>query len=113
LHTIRALASTLKLTIVASIMLDFLEVRFGEQYYIPKQDIHIEMAEVVSIHNDIVKLSQLGLLDIEVNNQSWIDEILRSMIHSFKEFRCKLKGKNVCSLSKRFEQFKASSVRTS
>jgi hypothetical protein len=57
------------------------------------------MAEVVSIHNEIVKLKQLGLLDAEVNDQSRIDEILRSMIHYFKEFRCKHKGKVVCSLS--------------
>jgi DNA-binding protein Fis len=56
------------------------------------------MAEVVSIHNEIVKLKQLGLLDVEVNDQSRIDEILKSMMHSFKEFRCKLKGKDVCSL---------------
>jgi hypothetical protein len=44
-------------------------------------------------------LKQLGLLDTEVNDQSRIDEILKSMIHSFKEFRCKHKGKDVCSSS--------------
>jgi hypothetical protein len=55
------------------------------------------MDKVVSIHNEIVKLKQLGLLYAEVNNQSRIDEILRSMIHSFKEFKCKHKGKVVCS----------------
>jgi hypothetical protein len=41
------------------------------------------MVKVVSIHNEIVKLRQLGLLDAKVNDQSRIDEILRSMIHSF------------------------------
>jgi hypothetical protein len=56
------------------------------------------MAEVFSIHNEIIKLKQLGLLDAEDNDQSRIDEIVRSMIHSFKEFRCKHKGKVVCSL---------------
>lgn len=55
------------------------------------------MAKVVSIHNEIVKLKQLGLLYAEVNDQSRIDEILKSMIHSFKEFKCKHKGKVVCS----------------
>jgi hypothetical protein len=43
-------------------------------------------------------LKQLGLLDAEVNDQFKIDEILKSMIHFFKEFRCKHKGKDVCSL---------------
>jgi hypothetical protein len=57
------------------------------------------MAEVVSIHNEIVKLKQLRLLDAEVNDQSMIDETLRSMLHSFKEFKCKHKGKDVCSSS--------------
>jgi hypothetical protein len=49
----------------------------------PKHDKDTKMAEVVSIHNEIVKLKQLGLLDVEVNDQSRIDEILRSMIHFF------------------------------
>jgi hypothetical protein len=57
------------------------------------------MAEVVSIHNVIVKLKQLGLLHVEVNDQSKIDEILGSVIHSFKEFRCKHKSEVVCSSS--------------
>jgi hypothetical protein len=35
-----------------------------------------------------------------VNDQSWIDEILlTSIIHSFKELRCELKGKEVRSSS--------------
>jgi hypothetical protein len=38
------------------------------------------MVEFVSIHNEIENLKQLGLLDAEVNDQSKIDEILRSMI---------------------------------
>jgi hypothetical protein len=45
------------------------------------------MAEVVSIHKEIVKLKQLALLDADVNDQSRIDEILRSVIHSFSESR--------------------------
>jgi hypothetical protein len=57
------------------------------------------MTEVFSIHNKIVKLKQLGLLDAEVNDQSKIDEILKSIIHVFKEFWCKHKSKDVCSLS--------------
>jgi hypothetical protein len=57
------------------------------------------MAKVISIHNEIVKLKHLGLLDAEVNDQSMIDETLRSMMHSFKEFKCKHKGKDVCSSS--------------
>jgi hypothetical protein len=57
------------------------------------------MDDVISIHNEIVKLKQLGLLDEEVDDQSRIDEILRSLIHSFEEFRRKLKGKYVCSSS--------------
>jgi hypothetical protein len=84
---------------VASDMLEYLEVQFGESYLIPEQDINTQMAEVVSIHNEIVNFKQLGLLDAEVNDQFRIDEIIRSMIHSFKEFICKPKGKEVCSSS--------------
>jgi hypothetical protein len=54
------------------------------------------MAEVVSIHNEIVKLKQLGLLDVEVNDQSRIDEILTSMIHFF------LRNSNVSIKEKMF-----------
>jgi hypothetical protein len=43
---------------VASDMLEFLEVRLGEQYLIPEQDIDTEMAEVVSIQSEILTLKK-------------------------------------------------------
>jgi hypothetical protein len=42
-------------------------------------------------------LKQLGLLGAKVNDQSKVDEILRSVTHYFNEFRRKYKGKEVCS----------------
>jgi hypothetical protein len=83
---------------VASDMLEFLEVRLGEQYLIPEQDIDTEMAEVVSIQSEILTLKKNDLFDAEVDDQSKIDEILIFMIHSFEEFRRKVKGKEVCFL---------------
>jgi hypothetical protein len=85
---------------VASDMLEFLEVRLGEQYLIPEQDIDTEMVEVVSIQSEILTLKKNDLFDAEVDDQSKIDEILIFMIHSFEEFRCKVKGKEVCFLFK-------------
>jgi hypothetical protein len=86
---------------VASDMLEFLEVRLGEQYLIPEQDIDTEMAEVVSIQSEILTLKKKNdLFDAEVDDQSKIDEILIFMIHSFEEFRRKVKGKEVCFLFK-------------
>jgi hypothetical protein len=80
---------------VASDMLEFLEVRLGEQYLIPEQDIDTEMAEVVSIQSEILTLKKKNdLFDAEV------DDILIFMIHSFEEFRRKVKGKEVCFLFK-------------
>jgi hypothetical protein len=38
-------------------------LQFREQYLIHEQDTDTEMTEVVSIHNEIVKLIQLILLD--------------------------------------------------
>jgi hypothetical protein len=72
---------------------------FGELYHIPKQDTNTEMAEVLSIYNEIVKLKQLGLLNAKFDDQSKIDEILISMALFFRNSDKLKKGKDVCSLS--------------
>jgi len=82
---------------LASYMLESLETKFGEQYLIPKQDTDTKMTDVFSIQSEVLELKQLGLLDAEVNDQSRVDEILTSVIHSFNEVRRKYKGKEVCS----------------
>lgn len=84
----------------ASDVLDFLEVRFRKQSLIPKQNTNTKIAKVISIENEVVKLKELGLLNTEVNDQFMIDEILKSVILYFKEFKCKHNGKEVCSSSK-------------
>jgi hypothetical protein len=84
---------------LASNMLEFLEAKFGEQYFIPKQVTNTEMTNVFSIQSEVLKLKELGLLDAEVNDQHRVDEILRSVIHSFSEFRRMYKGKEVGSSS--------------
>lgn len=43
------------------------------------------MAEVISIDNEVVRLKDLGLLSVEANNQSRIDEILKFIILLFEE----------------------------
>lgn len=58
------------------------------------------MGEVISIDDEVVKLKELSLLSAEVNDQSRIYEILKSVIHSFEEFIHKPKGKEVYSSSK-------------
>lgn len=68
-------------------MLEYLEVTFGKQNLTPKQDTNTEMDEVISIDGKVVRLKELGLLSVEVNDQSKIDEILKSIILSFEEFR--------------------------
>jgi hypothetical protein len=68
-------------------MFEYLEVKFGKQNLIPKHDTDTKMDDVFSIDDDVVKLKELGLLSAEVNDQSRIDEILKSIILSFEEFR--------------------------
>lgn len=57
------------------------------------------MANVTSINNGVVKLKELGLLNVEVTNQSGIDMVLQSIIRSFEVFRLKYKGKEDCPSS--------------
>jgi hypothetical protein len=61
-----------------------------------KVNTNTKIADVVLIDNEIVRLKELSLLNDEVNSQSGIDVILKSIIHSFEEFRRKSKGKEVC-----------------
>jgi hypothetical protein len=58
-------------------ILEYLEVRFGKQNFVSKQDTDTKVAKGVSIHNEVVKLKQLGLLSAEVDDKSRIDEVLK------------------------------------
>jgi uncharacterized protein YaaN involved in tellurite resistance len=74
-------------------MLEYVEVRFGEHYHFPKQDTEKKMVEVVSIQTKVLKSKQNSLFNTGVDDQSKIDEILKSMIHTFKNSDVSLKAK--------------------